>query len=202
MGNVAASGGYYLAMAGDEILADPLTITGSIGVVAGKFEVSELLEKVGIRRDVLSYGANSGMNSLTTGWTEPERVRLREHIEMFYAAFVGKAAECRGVEFEDLAPHAEGRIWTGTQALERGLIDALGSSQDAVRRAAVRAKLGADYEVWLAEMARPSLFSRLRQLPLAMERRLLSRLEERLQVDLWAPRDGIQVRLPFGLRIR
>lgn len=202
MGNVAASGGYYLAMAGDEVLADPLTITGSIGVVAGKFEVSELLEKVGVRRDVLSYGANSGMNSLTTGWTAPERERLREHIEMFYAAFVGKAAECRGVEVEELAPHAEGRIWTGTQALERGLIDALGSTQDAVRRAAVRAKLGADYDVWLAEMARPSLLSRLRQLPLTMERRLLSRLEERLQVDLWAPRDGIQARLPFGLRIR
>ncbi len=202
MGNIAASGGYYLAMAGDEVLADPLTITGSIGVVAGKFEVSELLERLGVRRDVLSYGQNSGMNSLTAGWTESERERVREHIEMFYAAFVTKAADCRGVEVSELAPHADGRIWTGTQALERGLVDALGSTYDAVRRAAVRARVGADYEVLFADMPRPSVFSRLRQLPLAAERLLLRRVEERLQLDLWPAQDGVQARLPFGLRIR
>jgi len=205
MGNVAASGGYYLAMAGDEILADPLTITGSIGVVAGKFEISELLGKLGIQRDVLSYGANSGMNSLTTGWTDAERVRLREHIEGFYAAFVGKAAQSRGVEYDELAKHAEGRIWTGTQALERGLIDALGSTQDAVRRAAVRAKLGSDYDVWLAEAARPGWWERLRSLPLSAEARVMARIEATLEHQLGVQGlsgDGIQARMPFGLRIR
>ncbi len=208
MGNVAASGGYYLAMAGDEVLADPLTITGSIGVVAGKFDVSALLGKLGVQRDVLSYGDHSGMNSPTTGWTESERARLKEQIERFYEQFVGKAAACRGVEPHEFAVHAEGRIWTGAQAKERGLVDALGSTQDAVRRAAVRAKLGADYDVWLAEAARPGWLERLRGLPFAAEARILARIERRLGVDGLASAgldegtQGIQARLPFGLRIR
>ncbi|MCO4771736.1 MAG: signal peptide peptidase SppA [Deltaproteobacteria bacterium] len=202
MGNVAASGGYYLAMAGDEVIADPLTITGSIGVVAGKFDIGELLEKLGIKRDVLSYGKNSGMNSLTRGWTESERERLRAHIEHFYEAFVGKAAACRGVEYDELAKHAEGRIWTGSQALERGLVDGLGTTWDAVRRAAVRAKLGADYDVWLAAPQRPGLLARLRQLPLAGEMRAMARLEEQMGLDLWPVRDGVQARLPYGLTIK
>lgn len=200
MGNVAASGGYYLAMAGDEVLADALTITGSIGVVAGKFDGAALLEKVGLSRDVLSYGAHSGMNSPSRGWTESERERLRAHIAEVYGTFVGKAAACRGVEVDELEPHARGRIWTGTQARERGLIDGVGSLEDAVRRAAVRAKLGADYDVWLAETARPSLLDRVRQLPGTATRGGF----ELLGVDrdwLRAWQGAAQARMPFSLRI-
>ena len=202
MGDYAASGGYYLAMAGDEVLADSLTITGSIGVVAGKFDISELLDRIGVSRDVLSYGANTGIQSFTQGWTEAERERLRSHIEGFYEVFVRKAAASRGVEPEELLPHAAGRVWTGEQALERGLIDGLGSTWDAVRRAAVAAKLGSDYEVWIAAQARPRLIDRLSKLPFARGLGVVSRLGAELGVDLDPAADPVQARMPFSLTIK
>ena len=211
MGSVAASGGYYLAMAADEILAAPLTITGSIGVVAGKFDVSGLLGKLGLTRDVLSYGANSGLASATQGLTETERERLQAQIGAFYDAFVEKAADCRGMEPGLLERHARGRIWTGEQAAERQLIDGTGTLGDAIRRAAVRAKLGTDYEVWYADPPRPGLLDRLQRLPIPglsgagtghAESRLIEVLEQVLGVALGERPDPIQARLPFDLRIR
>lgn len=204
MGSVAASGGYYLSMAAHEVLADPLTITGSIGVVAGKFDVSGLLERLGVTRDVLSYGANSGLNSPTSGLTDPERERLRQHIEEFYAAFVGKAAACRGVPYDELEPHAQGRIWTGEQAVERRLVDSLGGVRDAVRRAGVRGKLGADPEIWLVEPPRPGLLERLGSLPITGVQAMRRQVEGTLGVELDRLEDGdpVQARMPFSLLIR
>ena len=208
MGSVAASGGYYLAMAADEILAAPLTITGSIGVVAGKFDVGALLAKVGITQDVLAYGANSGIQSPTQGLTEQESERLQVQIGAFYDAFVEKAADCRGVEPGQLERHARGRIWTGTQAVERNLIDGTGGLSDAIRRAGVRAKLGTGYAVWYAEPPRPGLIDRLQRLPLTGawsgrgESRLVALLDGVLGIALGERPDPVQARLPFDLRIR
>ncbi len=211
MGSVAASGGYYLAMAADEVLAAPLTITGSIGVVAGKFDISALLGKLGVTRDVLSYGANTGLGSATEGLTEAERDRLQVQIGAFYDAFVEKAADCRGVDPGTLERHARGRIWTGTQAAERNLIDSTGTLGDAIRKAAVRAKLGTDYEVWYADPSRPGLLDRLQQLPIPglagarvehAEGRLVELFDQILGAALGERSDPIQVRLPFDLRIR
>lgn len=210
MGSVAASGGYYLAMAADEVLAAPLTITGSIGVVAGKFDAGELLGKLGVTRDVLSYGANSGILSPTQGLTEAEQERLQTQIGAFYDAFVEKAADCRGIEPGQLERHARGRIWTGEQAAERKLVDSTGTLSDAIRRAAVRAKLGPDFETWYAEPPRPGLLDRLQRLPLTnlgartlrIESRILDVLDRVLGIALGDRPDPVQARLPFDLRIR
>lgn len=209
MGGVAASGGYYLAMAADEVLAVPLTITGSIGVVAGKFDVQALLDKVGVTQDVLSYGANSGLASPTRGLTEAEAERLETQIGAFYDAFVEKAADCRGLDPGQLERHARGRIWTGTQAAERKLIDGTGTLRDAIRRAAVQAKLGTRYATWYAEPPRPGLLDRLQRLPLTgmgarsarLEGRLFEVLDRVLGIALGERPDPIQARLPFDLRI-
>ncbi len=211
MGSVAASGGYYLAMAADEIVAAPLTITGSIGVVAGKFDISELLAKLGLSQDVLSYGANSGLGSPTQGLTEAEKERLDAQIGAFYDAFVEKAADCRGMEPGQLEKHARGRIWTGSQAARRNLIDGTGTLGDAIRKAAVRAKLGTDYEIWYADPPRPGLLDRLQKLPVPglrearvvrAESRLFELFDRMLGVVLGERSDPVQARLPFDLRIR
>jgi len=206
MANTAASGGYYLAMAADRVFAAPGTITGSIGVVAGKFDVSGLLDRIGIRNEVLSYGANTGMFSATEGLDERTEARLREQIEQFYGSFVGKAARCRGLDYDALEEHARGRIWTGTQAVERGLVDAVGGVQDAIADATDRAGLDRA-EVWVVEPPLPPPWERLgRALPGGMASRLPRSLRElvpalRAQLDL--PDDGaVLARLPYELRIR
>ncbi len=135
MGDVAASGGYYIAMAADAVLAEPGTLTGSIGVVAGKINLSGLYDKLGIQRDVISVGEHSGFYATTTDFTEAERARLHARMEEFYREFVKKAARGRGVEADELERHARGRVWTGRQALERDLIDGLGGLHDAAAMA-------------------------------------------------------------------
>ncbi len=135
MGDLAASGGYYIAMGANAILAEPGTLTGSIGVVAGKLNLSSLFDRLGIHRDVISVGANSGFNASTTDFSASERERLRARMDTFYRAFVRKAARGRGMEPAKLEPHARGRVWTGRQALERSLVDGLGGLHDAALEA-------------------------------------------------------------------
>ncbi len=200
MGSTAASGGYYLAMAGDAVLTSPLTITGSIGVVAGKLDLSGLLAKLGMRREVLSYGRNSGMASMSTGFTEDERQRLKDQLRVFYDEFVGKAAAGRGVSDEELEQHARGRIWTGAQAVELGLADRTGTLDDAVEEAARRAGLSRPFQTRVYTPPRPGLVARMQSLiPISRAPDLAALLAE----AGWEP-DGdlVQARLPFDLRIR
>jgi protease-4 len=197
MGSVAASGGYYLAIATDHILADATTITGSIGVAAGKFDVSGLLERIGIAQDVLSFGANSGMNSPTSGFTDAERARLSDHLDNFYDGFVARAASGRNLDFDALEVHARGRIWTGEQAVERGLVDAVGGLRAAVAEAAKRAGLGLRPEVILVEPARPGFLDRLQRL----RSPAMTALGD-LRSALGLPSGSIQARLPVDIVIR
>ena len=135
MGDVAASGGYYISMGADYIYAEPGTITGSIGVVGGKFALQGLYEKVGISTTVISRGKNSGVMSTTTGFTESERKAMTKMLYEVYDQFTKKAAKGRGMKQADLEKLARGRIYTGAMAVKNGLVDKLGTLDDAVEHA-------------------------------------------------------------------
>jgi protease-4 len=135
MGDVAASGGYMIAVGGKSLLAERATLTGSIGVIAGKFDISGLLEKLGIGLDTFQRGAAAGLFSSTSTFNELERKRMGEIISATYQSFKDLVAESRGFEKKQIDPIAEGRVWTGQQAREHKLIDEYGGIGDALRKA-------------------------------------------------------------------
>lgn len=135
MGNVAASGGYYAAMGGTEIVAQPTTLTGSIGVLAGKMVTAGLYEKLGLKRESIRIGARAGMLSSATEFSEEEWAKLDESLDRIYREFTSFAAEDRGMPYDELEASARGRVWTGADALERGLVDHLGGWRTAFERA-------------------------------------------------------------------
>lgn len=136
MGNLAASGGYYIAMAADEIFAEPATLTGSIGVVGGKFVLAGLLEgHLGITHDTLARGRNAGFSSPFTPFSPTERAALETLMREVYATFTRQAAESRGMTAEQIEAVAQGRLWTGRQAHANGLVDTLGGLEEALARA-------------------------------------------------------------------
>jgi protease-4 len=140
-GSVAASGGYYLAMAGERIFANPGTITGSIGVVMSFPDYQELMGKVGIKSEVIKSGPYKDLGSASRDMTDDERSLLQELIGDVHLQFVAAVSEGRNIPVAELAPYVDGRIFTGRQALEIGLIDELGSFNDAVDHAAMRVGL-------------------------------------------------------------
>ena len=141
MGNYAASGGYYISMNSDYIFAEEGTLTGSIGVFGGKMNIRGLYEKVGISMHTYKRGAYSTLFSSTDNFTEAERNKYQEFLESFYTTFVTKASQGRGMEYDDLHAVAQGRVWTGSQALDRKLVDEIGGLEEAIQKAAELAKL-------------------------------------------------------------
>ncbi|HET6326024.1 MAG TPA: signal peptide peptidase SppA [Planctomycetaceae bacterium] len=139
MGDVAASGGYYISMGATHIFAEPGTLTGSIGVVGGKVAIGGLLEKVGITTSVISRGKNSGIMSMMSGFTPNERQAMQRMLDEIYQQFTRKAAEGRKMEYGKLEKLARGRVYTGAMAIKLNLVDELGTLDDAV---AYAAKLG------------------------------------------------------------
>jgi protease-4 len=146
LGDVAASGGYYAAMGASAILAEPTTLTGSIGVVWALLEVGGLLEELGVRVEAVERGAHAGIYDPTRSRTEGERARLRSQVDQLYRDFVSKVATSRKLDPKSVEAVAEGRVWTGAQASEHGLVDDLGGFDDAVLRARELAGLPADGE--------------------------------------------------------
>jgi protease IV len=147
MGDVAGSGGYYVACAADTIFADATTQTGSIGVLAGKFATTEMWKKAGITFKEYSRGQNAGIFSTDNVFTESERARMRVFMDDVYAAFKKHVTEIRGSRLKKpIDELAGGRVFTGKQALELGLVDRLGTMSDAVAFAADQAKIK-DYDV-------------------------------------------------------
>lgn len=144
MGDVAASGGYYIAMGADRIFADPGTITGSIGVVGGKLALGGTYSKIGITTDIISRGKNSGVLSSTTPFTDSERDAMQRLLNDVYDQFTGKAAQGRKMPKEKLEKLARGRVYTGGAALKIGLVDELGSLDDAIAYAKKQAGVGPD----------------------------------------------------------
>lgn len=135
MGDVAGSGGYYIAMGADKIFAEPTTITGSIGVVGGKFDLSGLYSKLGVNTTILTRGKNTGILSNSSSLSESERKAFQRMLDEIYVIFTTKAAQGRKMEVEALEKLARGRIYTGVRAKELGLIDEIGSLEDALAAA-------------------------------------------------------------------
>ena len=139
MSDVAASGGYFIACPGDTIIADPGTITGSIGVVSGKFNLSGLYKKIGFSTQILKRGEHSDFYTTFRGFTEEEKNIVKRQTMEFYNDFVNKVADGRNKSFEDIDKIARGRVWTGNQAKANGLVDELGGLKQAIEIARMKA---------------------------------------------------------------
>ncbi len=144
MGNVAGSGGYYVACGARHIVAGATTLTGSIGVVSGKFNAEGAFEKGGLRREVLARGETGTMESAFTSFTTGEWTTLRRRMEEIYARFKDRVATGRGRSAEEIELIARGRVWTGRQALEHHLVDEVGDFDTAVRKAKEAAGIPVD----------------------------------------------------------
>jgi len=136
MGSVAASGGYYVACAAETIMANPGTTTGSIGVISELINMTELLNKIGIRFDVIKSGKYKDSGSPFRPMSEEDRKYFQSYVDDAYEQFVGVVAAARRMEKAKVLKHADGRVFTGQQALALGLIDRLGTYQDAIALAA------------------------------------------------------------------
>jgi protease-4 len=148
MSNYAASGGYYMAMAADTIVAYPNTITGSIGIFSILFDMSKFMEnKLGITSDRVNTGEFSDILTVSRPLTEREKSIFQHQAEEGYETFITKAAQGRGMTPDEIRAIASGRVWTGTQARENGLVDELGNFEDAVKIAAEKAGIGEDYSL-------------------------------------------------------
>jgi protease-4 len=163
MGDVAASGGYYISMGCRKIYAEPGTLTGSIGVVGGKLVLGGLEKKVGLNTEVIKLGAHAGILSSTFPFTESEKKAMKAMMEDIYDQFLTKAIKGRaraGKKFTraDFSKYAEGRIWTGRQAKEIGLVDELGTLDDAIADAKAMAKLSKTADVELLILPKPRTF--------------------------------------------
>lgn len=149
MGDVAASGGYYVAMPAHAVVAQPGTLTGSIGVVVGKFALGGTMEKLGVGVDGVESGEYAGMLSPVRPYSAKERARVMEQMQATYDTFVEKVAEARASTPEKIDAIAQGRVWTGRQARELGLVDELGGLWTAIGIAKQRAKIDPDRHVQL-----------------------------------------------------
>ncbi|HUB32138.1 MAG TPA: signal peptide peptidase SppA [Bryobacteraceae bacterium] len=147
MSDVAASGGYYMALTGDPIVAYPDTETGSIGVVFGKPVIRGLLGKLGVNLDGVQRGTNADIQSLDTPLTPQQQAKLRYGIDESYREFVSKVAAARHRTYAEIEPVAEGRVWLGSQAKENGLVDVLGGLDAAVDTVKKRAGIPASQSV-------------------------------------------------------
>jgi len=141
MGDVAASGGYFIAMAADAIVAQPGTVTGSIGVLTGKPVTASLLERVGITTDSVTEGAHADMFTTTRPFSKEEWSKINSWLDRIYADFTGKVASGRNMTQAQVHEIARGRVWTGADAAANGLVDHLGGLDDAVALARRKAML-------------------------------------------------------------
>jgi protease-4 len=147
LSDTAASGGYYVAVAADKIVAAPGTLTGSIGVVGGKIAVGNALDRYGVHTDVVSKGKNAGWLSMQTPFTAAEREAFMATMKDVYRLFTTKVAAGRKLDLAKLETLAEGRVFTGRMAKEAGLVDRLGTLDDAIDEAKQLAGLAADEEI-------------------------------------------------------
>ncbi|MCP4538376.1 MAG: signal peptide peptidase SppA [Chloroflexi bacterium] len=136
MGDMAASGGYYIACGSDYVFAHPDTLTGSIGVISQFLSVEELMSKVGVDAVIITSGPNKDIGSPYREMTEEEQALWGEIIDEVYDGFVEIVAQARDIPLDDVRELADGRVYTGRQALERGLVDELGVPDNAISKAA------------------------------------------------------------------
>jgi protease IV len=186
MGSVAASGGYYVAMAADRVLADPGTVTGSVGVFGGKFDFGGLYGKIGITREVITRGRNATIYADTGGFTDSERERVQSLINETYRDFVQKAADGRDMDFEAMEALARGQVWTGAEAFENGMIDQLGGLRRAFEVAKVQAGYPEDRQFELLELPSQPTFWDMFE-------------EDEWSLARWAPGNALLVGIEGGV---
>ncbi|GII79395.1 signal peptide peptidase SppA [Sphaerisporangium rufum] len=190
MGDLAASGGYFVAMAADVIVAQPGTLTGSIGVFGGKPAIGELLDRVGINSESIDVGANSGMFSTSRTYSEQQWARVNAWLDRVYDDFVTKVAEGRRLDRDRAHELARGRVWTGADARDGGLVDELGGLEDALALARDRAGLPAEAHIRTYPRMHP--LDRLRP-PESSEDKAASLSQVRLEA--WGPLNRLTAEL-------
>jgi protease-4 len=190
MGDVAASGGYYISMAADQIIAQPGTITGSIGVLTGKPVVGAALGRAGITSDRIVQGAHAAMFSQLEPFSESEWALINDWLDHIYADFTGKVATGRAMTPEQVHEIARGRVWTGADALAHGLVDELGGMDSAAAIARRRGGLPADAPLRVFPRVHP--LDRLRP-PGSSESRGAAAAS--LLADSWGPAGRLAIRL-------
>jgi len=147
MGRVAGSGGYYITCFGRPILAEAATITGSIGVFGAKPSLGALMRRIGVHQDMVALDASAGMMSIDRPWTDAEKQRMQGFVDKVYDVFVGHVARSRGMTTGEVLAIAGGRVYSGLQAVENGLVDRIGGLEDAIAMVAKEADLGEDVTV-------------------------------------------------------
>jgi len=144
MADVAASGGYWIALAGDKILANPSSMTGSIGIFAGKVNLSQLYQNLGVNQTVIKTNEKADQNGIHRGYTEAEKLVVQNNLRDYYRIFLERVAQNRKLDFQQVEELAQGRVYTGEQAKTHKLIDSLGNLQDAIALARSMAKIGTE----------------------------------------------------------
>jgi len=155
MGGMAASAGYWIAAPADRIFATPLTITGSIGVAGGKFNMRGMWDKIGVNWEAVQWGNNADMFSMNEPFTEAGRKRFSMLIDKSYENFIGRVASGRNMSLEEVEEVARGRPWTGRQASKKGLVDELGGLNDVLDYAAKLSKVNSRHDVDIQIFPRP-----------------------------------------------
>ncbi len=149
MGDLAASGGYFISMTGDPIVAYPNTLTGSIGVIFGRLNLQGLYEKLGVQKELLTRGRYADLDSDYAQLSDDERAKIRGQVDEFYRVFVSRVSDGRKRPFGQVEELAQGRVWLGTQAKQNGLIDQLGGLDTAIELVKKRANIGANEKITL-----------------------------------------------------
>ena len=149
MSDLAASGGYFIAMTGDPVVAYRNTETGSIGVFFGKVNLRGLYDKLGVKKELMKRGRFADIDTEYAPLNDEQRAKLRTEIEVFYKGFVQRVADGRKRKYDDVEPLAQGRVWTGAQAKQNGLVDEIGGLDRAIEMVKQRAKIGATEKVTL-----------------------------------------------------
>lgn len=203
MSDAAASGGYYMAMTGDPVVAYPGTITGSIGVVFGKVNLRGLYDKLGIQKEMLTRGRFADLDSDYQPLSDAARKKLRDGIDDNYRTFVQKVADARKRKFDEIEPLAQGRVWLGSQAKVRGLVDELGGIDQAIELARRKAQVPDTQRVNLVVYPpKRSIVERLlsKSKVSALESRFRS-LTKGLHINAWI--EGGMLRLmPYSVEIK
>lgn len=207
MGDIAASGGYFAAAYADVILAEPSTITGSIGIFTGKFDLSALLTRLGLTWETVRRGPHADMESYFRPYTDEERAAIQEKLRYYYDRFIGAVAKGRGLTKAEVDAVGRGRVWTGAQARERRLVDRFGGVIDALALAKERAGYRADdrLELVFLPIEPQTLVDQLLRLasgearvPDAQVPVVAALLRAMPASLLWAPGEP-QARLPFSI---
>ncbi len=212
MGSYAASGGYWIAAYGDRIFAEPTTITGSIGVFGVQFDIKKLSNDFGLTFDAVKTGKFADVISISRPKTPEELQVFQRMVDWIYGEFVGKVAEARKLKREKVEEIAQGRVWSGSEALKLGLVDELGGLDAAIAYAVNQAKLAPDYQ--LVEYPRPKeLFEAVQDIlekitpnnarapGLAMQ--IAQRIENEVKVlKTFNDPQGVYARLPLNLTVR